>query len=225
MQIQELYLQAADTAALGQFYGEVLGLPVRNGADAVAVQVGSTRLVFEPAANGAAPTYHFAFNIPSNQFDQAVDWLAARLPLLKRGDEERFDFAAWNAHACYFADPAGNIGELIARHNLADDAVEPFSPASIRCVSEIGVPAPSVGQMAAWLADGPGLAMYSGDRQHFAAVGDEHGLFIVVPVDRLWMPDDRLPAAAHPVRAVIAGDHAARFEAPGLPYALEVVAG
>ncbi len=222
MDIHELMLEAPDPAALAPFYGDLLGLPTCQAGDTLVIQAGATRLSFTPASPGTRPVYHFAFNIAENLFEEGRVWLASRTPLLRRGEQEVFDFEVWNAHACYFADPAGNILELIARHSLPNAAPGPFGPEHLLRVSEIGLPGPSVAHVVDALAAGLGLMIYSGDREHFAAVGDERGLFIVVPEGRLWLPDDRVPAAAYPVRATISGDRAGTFSVPERPYTIRV---
>ncbi|MBN2469095.1 MAG: hypothetical protein JXN59_00115 [Anaerolineae bacterium] len=224
MEIRELVLEAPDPAALESFYSTTLGLPTRREDEALIIQAGATRLSFTPAAPGSQPLYHFAFNIPENLFEAGRAWLAERAPLLRRnGEQEVFDFQEWDAHACYFADPAGNILELIARHNRPNAAPGPFGPAHLLRISEIGLPGPTVAHVADALAEGPGLAIYSGDREHFAAVGDERGLFIVVPEGRLWLPDDRVPAAACPVRATISGARPGTYRVPARPYTIHAV--
>jgi hypothetical protein len=71
-----------------------------------------------PEFDGA---YHFAFNIPENQIRSAKEWLMPRTVLLK--DEQGNDYfqhSGWNSEAVYFKDPAGNILEFIARHDLSN---------------------------------------------------------------------------------------------------------
>jgi len=224
MHIIELRLQARDLKAQRQFYRDVLTLPVQGGTDGpLIVGAGRTRLIFEAAEAGTAPVYHFAFNIPENRFVEARRWIAARTPLLRRGKEDEFHFIPWNAHACYFTDAAGNILEFIARHNLPNASSEPFDGRGILEVSEIGLPGTTVGEMVAMLEAGPGLALWSGDRESFAAVGDACGLCIIVPTGHRWLPDKRIPAAPHPVALTIAGDRDAAYAIPGYPYRINMV--
>lgn len=221
----ELTLQAPDPAALRGFYEDVLGLPVMDEpGGSLAIQVGATRLRFEPAPAGMDPRYHFAINIPHNQFAEARAWLLDRGPLLLRdGVEDVLHFEPWNADACYFADPAGNILELIARHNLPNESDHPFGSAGFLCVCEIGVPGPTVRHVVDALEAGPGLVVWSGDCEIFAAVGDEQGLFICVPQGHMWLPDARIPATPYPVQAVIPGAQDATFTVPDLPYTIKTV--
>lgn len=224
MDLLEVRLRAADPAALHDFYAVTLGLPVSfDPAGCLAVQAGATRLVFEPsgAAGGdLAPLYHFAFNVPTNRFPEAKRWIQARTPLLRRNGEDELYFDVWNAHACYFEDPAGNILEFIARHNLGEEDERPFGPHAIQRISEIGLPAPTVAQMVDALTGAPGLSLFSGDRDNFAALGDEHGLVIVVPEGRGWLPEERIPAAAFPAALTLRDDAEAGCVWDGVPEGL-----
>lgn len=95
------------------------------------------------------PYYHFAFNIPANQFQEAKEWLKGKTTLLLEDGEDEADFSFWPAHACYFEDPAGNIVELIARYNENPNSESQFTVNSILNISEIGLivkDAPMVGE-------------------------------------------------------------------------------
>ncbi|HEY3476553.1 MAG TPA: hypothetical protein VGK56_18195, partial [Anaerolineales bacterium] len=80
MDIRRLELLSADLEAQRNFYEDVLELPVRLDEPVLAVQAGRSRLFFThvPEFDGA---YHFAFNIPSNQFEAAKTWISSRIPL------------------------------------------------------------------------------------------------------------------------------------------------
>lgn len=204
MRIEELRLWTGDLGALRAFYATELGLPlVADGDEAFTVRAGATRLTFlaDPAG---APTYHFAFNIPRNLLPAAKAWLGGRAELLTRDGEDEFASSPdWNARMVYFLDPAGNILELIARQNLANDAPVtapgaasdsppgPFGPEHVLNVSEIGVPTDDVPATVARLRAEYGLAPFGDQSDSFAPVGDEEGLFIVVRRGRHWFPTDR----------------------------------
>ncbi len=183
-------LPTADLAAQRAFYAEVLGLAVQDDdAGGFAASVGASRLVFAPSAAPVGP-YHFAFNIPESQFASAKAWLAARTPLLHDdAGADQFFSENWQADMFYFADPAGNILELIARHTLPGDAAAPADAPSLLCISEIGIATDDVAATVAALCAALGIAEYRGPgSQTFAAVGDERGLFIVVRHGRAWFP-------------------------------------
>ncbi|MBN1965126.1 MAG: hypothetical protein JW910_10805 [Anaerolineae bacterium] len=224
MHILVLHLHAPDLAAQHEFYAGPLGLPVTRDDVALNIQVGATRLVFEQAAAGTAPRYHFAFNIPENQFAAAKAWVSARMPLLTDPEgADEFTFEPWNAHAFYFADAAGNILECIARHDLPNASTRPFTADSLLNVCEIGLPGQTVAAVADPLQDTFGVPQYSGDRETFAALGDPNGLFILVPNGHGWLPGKRVCAASYPVAAWIAGLGEASLRIAGLPYQIQAV--
>ncbi|HEY0071544.1 MAG TPA: hypothetical protein VGE04_16385 [Chloroflexia bacterium] len=210
MKIVELELEATDLPAQRRFYGDVLHLPTVETPGTLSVQVGRSRIVFKEAQNGALRAYHFAFNIPERRFEEAKGWISQRVPLLKsRTGEDSFNFANWNAHATYFLDPAGNIVEFIARHALTDDSDLPFDERSLLCVSEIGIATEDVKATVQSL-QAQGLPVYDGEGSDtFTAVGDEHGLFIVIKRGRTWFPDSGTPADFLPLKVVVSLDSGA----------------
>ena len=88
-------------------------------------------------------------------------------------------------------------------------------------VSEVGVPVADVGAAVDFLEAELDLPHFSGDRVNFSAVGDDHGLFIVVPVGRAWLFTDR-PASDAPVRVTIEGSAASELRIPGSGHTIEV---
>ncbi len=190
MKIKTLTLPSSNIDSMREFYTNGLGLPlVREDDQGFTLQAGSTRLTFSHTENGSAPKQHFAFNIPPNLFHEAKAWLAERTELVrgKEGQVE-FDFSNWNALGMYFLDPAGNIGELIARDMLPEAETSRFTAANILSVSEIGIPVPNVPETVELLRQVAGLEPYRGETETFAAVGDENGLLIVVQRGREWYP-------------------------------------
>lgn len=213
MTIEQLELSAADLAALRDFYVGRFGLTALPAADdRLALQVGTSRLIFAQAPPGWAGRHHFAFNIPQNQFAAARDWLAARVPLAADADgRDTFRSDGWDADNLYFYDPAGNIAELIARHTLASAADAPLGPASLLAVSEIGLAAPDVPAAVAALTGGLALAPYGETSDTFAPVGDERGLLIVVRAGRIWFPDTGIHAEPLPLAATIRNGRGERY--------------
>ena len=186
---------AVDLKAMAAFYRDTLRLPVAAQEQSLLVTAGETTIDFSKVAarEGATdPYYHFAFNIPHNQLDAAKAWLEPRCPLVKLGNGEHIiHFQHWNAHAFYFLDPAGNILEFIARHTLKNEREGVFSEKNILCASETGVVAPDVVKAADQLCKAAKLDRYRPGDENFTAVGDEHGLFIVVRTGRRWFSSDR----------------------------------
>jgi catechol-2,3-dioxygenase len=211
-----LRLRARRPAELREFYSKVLELPVADDAGgALSVRAGTTELLFvpgEPDGSGANPFYHFAFNIPENKLASSMAWMKGRAELIPSPATGRpvFDYPSWNAHSIYFYDPAGNILEFIARHNLQNAAAGGFDWRDILSASEIGLVVPEVSAAIAALKGKLGIADYIGVSETFAPIGNEHGLFIVAHADRKWF--GRIPPGIFPaevrMRGGVAGTHA-----------------
>ncbi|NJN65478.1 MAG: hypothetical protein HC884_01580 [Chloroflexaceae bacterium] len=140
--------------------------------------------------------------------------------------EDEFFFSKWNAHALYFADPDGNVMELIARHTLANHTNRPFDSQNILTISEIGLTATNVQQTMAVLQTALGITphrVHSSDT--FTALGDDHGLLIVVDQARPWFPDTGRVAGSLPVIATVAQEpgQTYRISVPPCPCSIEIV--
>ena len=226
MHIQRVCLQTEDLAELRRFYGETLAIPLRDeGAESFTLALGRSELAFR---RGAASPYHFAINVPGDSFAAAQEWLAARTPLLPMPDGgDTMHWRAWNAHACYFRDPAGNIGEWIARHNLPEEPAlaGDFDPAAdLRGISEIGLALEDVGAACQAIQEALGLPVWdAGDGVRFRALGGERGLLICVKRGRAWYPTEDALAEPAPLGITFAGDAARELVLPGTDYRLRVV--
>jgi catechol-2,3-dioxygenase len=224
VRVLELTLHTAAIDEQRSFYGGRLGLPVEaDSSEGIAVQVGATRLRLRASAAPRSP-FHFAVNVPENRFAEAKRWAAERAPLIDRDGSDEFDFRAWNAHSVYFLDADENVVELIARHDLPNASEAPFGAGSLLEISEVGLAVPDVGEAVDFIERELGQALFSGDREQFAAVGDQRGLFIVVPSGRPWFPTDRATAPS-PLEVTVAAERDARYELPGVPYRVVLSAG
>jgi hypothetical protein len=194
MRIRELRLSTHLPEALAAFYGEVLELPVFTGNNELHIKAGSTDVYFETLYDGSQPFYHLAFNIPCNSIEAAKAWLSPRADLLWIEDYQSdvADFVNWNAQSVYFYDAAGNILELIARRDLHNDSSNSFNAASLLSVSEIGLvfPLAQYDQKVQQLMNSYSLPYFAKQPPlpQFKAVGDDEGLFIIVPEGRPWYP-------------------------------------
>lgn len=210
--LRRITLGAPDPGALLPFYASTLSLPASYDprTNTLTIRAGGSELRFIPAAPGSQPVHHFAFDVPRNLIDAAQSWLAARTPLIPNRDtgSPRARFPSWNAEAVYFHDPAGNIGELIARHDLPNDRPAPFSPEHILHLSEIGLPVRNVTAAAERLMRAFDLPCYPDPSApvspDFTALGDERGLLILVPESRPWAPAYDRPARITPIEAELA---------------------
>lgn len=210
MKINRLILYTAQLEEQTNFYKDVLGFKLtEKTADHSSFKVGSSILSFY--FRESSTPYHFAFNIPSNQINEALAWLKKRVEILKdedKGNEiQNFDF--WNAKAVYFYDKDQNIVEFIARKNLAIESNTPFRAESLLCISEIGVAVNNIERTYHHLNQVKKLPIYSGDLDVFCAAGDENGLFIIVNKEKKkWFPTDDV---AHSSYFRVEGDYNIEF--------------
>ncbi len=224
VEFQELVLRCHRIEEQRMFYRDTLGLDTRLEGSALVVQTGSSRLRFVPAESGSEPMYHFAFMIPENKLDRAIDWMRGRAPLRKRRDGGVvFHFRRWNAHSIYFFDPAGNIAEFIAHHELPTAAEGDFSPRDILFACEIGLVAPDLDVLLADLDQRLGLTPYFAASGNFAPVGDRHGLFICVKEHRIWLATE-LAAATYPVDVTMRGKGEEIVGLADLPFRIKTAA-
>ena len=226
-------LTAAPLAKMKTFYHEVLGLPVlAEPAGEFTVAGGQTTITFAQARAGhGEPFYHLAFNIPENKIRSAYDWQKPRTPLDRinanlRDPElpvEVVHFRHWNAHSIFFWDPAGNLLEYIARHDLKNGAAGSFSTSDILYASEIAFISENVTPAALEMKQALGLEQYRGGDDHFRALGDEHGLLLVIIRGRRWGYEEKAPpTAVFPTVAEIRGAKPAQFTLAGHPYEISV---
>jgi catechol-2,3-dioxygenase len=192
VRILEVVLPGSDPEALAGFHAPFTG---------------STTVRFQA---GPAVCSHWAVNVAPGRFAEAVAFAAERMELL----HDDVPFTDWRARSAYFYDPGGNIVELIARERA------PGSELFLE-VSEVGLPVSDVESAVRFLESDLGLPHFSGDRSEFSAVGDDRGLFIVVPVGRPWLFTDR-PAPDHPLAVTIAADRHDEVRVPGSRHTLRL---
>lgn len=225
MIIDQLILDTPQPEATGAFFRDTLGLAVdATDSESLEVRAGATRLAFRKSSPEWEGIYHFAFNIPENRFEDARLWLRARVPLRTGSDgSDVFHFGDWNAHAVYFHDPAGNILEFIARHDLPNATDAPFDSRQILNVSEIGLVTGDVPGLVASLGATTGVVPYRPGSDSFAPIGDENGLFIVVKTGREWFVGGGRAATVVPLEVEFRNKQGARFRISEPDYRAEAV--
>ena len=130
MNIQNVTMYASNFEKTKQFYLTHLAFPLASeDENSFTFQAGQTTVTFRKALESDTPFYHFAFNVPSNQFDESKEWVKSKVSLsTEEGDDE-----------VYFEDPAGNIVEFICRLSDATASDGPFSAASLQKMSEMSL--------------------------------------------------------------------------------------
>lgn len=140
MNIQHVTMYASNFEATKHFYLTHLAFPNSSeDANSFSFQVGQATVTFYKALEGETPFYHFAFNVPSNKFDEAKAWAKSKVSLsTDEGDDEVY-FEFIDAKSIYFEDPAGNIVEFICRFSDATTSDDSFSATSLQKMSEMSL--------------------------------------------------------------------------------------
>ena len=231
MQIHELTLATKDLPGQRGFWGQTLGLPVRDlGEVAIEVSLRASTIRFEQSAVDD-PRYHFAINVPRGSIHEAASWIQERHELLAfHGDPdveegETIVHTDRGASALYFLDGGGNVAELIANDHLDNDSDAPFGPDSLLEIAEIGVATADTTSTSAAIQDALSAEILWGGREGWllTAIGDDHGVVIVAPTGRGWIPVG-LPARPLPTTIVASAPRAGDVTLPEGPYRLRAVA-
>ena len=200
MKLEQIQIQTNNIQETTAFYQDILDLPIiEKNSKWVTIQAGNSILKFiENAAFNSI--YHFAFNIPENKLDEAIQWCKNKVGLIVIEDQNVIaNFETWNANAVYFYDNNGNLLEFIARHDLDNTATENFSSKSILNISEIGIVTENPLELGNQLIEKHALEFFSKNNNSdvFSALGNDEGLLIIVKPNRNWYPT-QTPSQSNP---------------------------
>lgn len=171
--------------ALKRFYGNVLELDITDSAsEQFTVRIGESNLTFKHTDQPAF--YHFAINIPGNQFSMMKYWITDRITLNREEGRDEVYFPSFDADSMYFEDPAGNIVELIGRRKR--DLFGDLTKESFLNISEISITTPHVVEVGDQLQD-LGIPLRNGtevepNELNFLGRGDT--FIVLVPPGRRW---------------------------------------
>ncbi len=195
MRLLHLTLPVSDVGTVAAWFHDVLQLRVVGNH----VHIGWSTIELQAANGQPLGGVHLAFNVPDNRFNEAMTWLRERVPLQR--NPEGIDYFAlesnWQSQSVYFTGPDGLILELIGRKRLpASVHGGAFHGSELTCLSEVGLPSADVDAVRAQASARFGVQPLSPPSSHFAPMGDDEGLLIVVAADRRWFPEQKdLPNA------------------------------
>lgn len=185
MMIKSATLYTNKLKALKRFYGNLLELDVTEStADQFTVRVGTSHLTFKQTEQPAF--YHFAINIPGNQFSMMKYWMQDRVTFNREEGRDEVYFPSFDADSMYFEDPAGNIVELIGRRKR--DVFGDLTKESFLSISEVGLVTPFVAEVGDQLQD-LGIPLRSGtevDPNELNFLGRDDTYIVLVPPGRRW---------------------------------------
>ena len=177
--------------SLRRFYGDILNLKITESDDEqFTLEVGESSIIFKQAEQPAF--YHFAINIPGNQFSLMKLWIQDRVTLNRGESVDEVYFPSFDADAIYFEDPAGNIVELIGRRKR--DLFGDVTAASFLNVSEVGIVTPFVSDIGEQLQDF-GIPLRSGtevDPDSVNFLGRDDEFIVLVPPARKWYFSEKM---------------------------------
>ena len=194
MELRKLKLYSKDISSQFNFYKNVLGFEVDYlEKNKISISAGTTQLILEEEKKSNF-IYHFAFLIPNQKLEQAIDFLEKKgLELLQRDGEKIIYFGTKENHtgrAIYFFDEDGNIAEFIERASLNIEVEGDFNIQQIIKINEIGMPVDDPMEVSRQLINQYKIQLI--DLHHlndsFCWVGDYNGVFIVVKNGRNWLP-------------------------------------
>lgn len=183
--IKSATLYSNNIKGLRRFYGNILELDMTEStAEQFTVRIGESLLTFKQSEQPAF--YHFAINIPGNQFSMMKYWITDRITLNREEGRDEVYFPSFDADSMYFEDPAGNIVELIGRRKR--DLFGDLTKESFLNISEIGMATPHVVEVGDELQD-LGIPLRNGtevepDELNFLGRGDN--FIVLVPPGRRW---------------------------------------
>jgi hypothetical protein len=178
-----------------------MGLEVtKSDTEEFAVRVGESTIIFQQSDQPAF--YHFAINVPGNQFSMIKHWVQERLSLNREKAVDQIYFSNFDADSIYFEDPAGNLIEFIGRRNR--DVFGNVTIDSFLNVSEVGIVTPHIIDVGDQLQDF-GIPLWQGTEinpHSLNFLGKDDTFIVLVPPKRRWY-FSKSDAETHPLEITL----------------------
>lgn len=209
MHFETITIYSAALETTRKFYRDTLDFPIVEESDEFfTLEIGSTLFSIRQAPLGETPFYHFAFDVPSNQFEHAKNWLKVRVSLTKNEGLDEVYFQTIDAKSIYFEDPSGNIVEWICRLSDSPSSSVSFHPSLLQKVSEMSLVVHDKLAAAEQLET---VGVVSRDYQPVPSEGltfmgerEDAVYLLLVPKNRVWYFSDKL-SVVHPLSIRLQG--------------------
>lgn len=219
VRIKELNLRTKSLIEARQFWESGLGFQVIDSSpSSITFQVGDSRLTFRNQTTINPPVYHFAIAIPSNQVENALDWLKNQdgkypdgppqpVPILKdesSGAEIIYN-APYQTRSVFFRDPNGQVVELVGRE-LADNAVEgDFNRSMMMGITNFSLVTKEVRKCEDILRSEFGFKAFPNTTSGYKPVGGIDGTLTLIIPGRPYIPTESLESV--PYTAIVTVQH------------------
>jgi catechol-2,3-dioxygenase len=224
-EIIELNLRARRLNQNRFFWETLMGFTVIDAPSVsqYTLQVGNTKLTFRQSTiqpeleDTFFPQYHFTISIPSNQIEACLEWVLSQkatnpatneevtIPIWKDylNDAEIIRRNLYNSQSVFIQDPAGNIVELLARHDMNNTATGTFNNGMFIGISEVGIVTRDVRKTAALLKETFGVEEVLGSSNSFKPMGGATGLLKLIVPGKPWIPTENELAVDHEMELTI----------------------
>lgn len=208
MDIYKVILKTNQLEEMKAFYSNNLGLSFESiSNEHFEIKFGVTTVEFTNHHVSGHPFYHFALDIPANQFQEAKEWMKGKVSFLIEDGEDEIYFPNLKANSFYFEDPAGNIIEFIARTEANASSDVPFTVVSCIKMSEMSLVVNDKVQAAKELAklamiDRNGEEVKQDQFLSFMTKGDFPVYLLLVNPQRKWLFSPK-EATVYPLEIVL----------------------
>jgi catechol-2,3-dioxygenase len=229
-EIKELVLRARRLEQNRFFWETLLGFTVVDSPNPsqYTLEIGNeegkkTRLTFRqsnlPPELEASffPQYHFTISIPTNQIEACLEWILNQKAINPDTNEE-ITIPLWkdylngaeivrrnlyNSQSVFIQDPAGNVVELLARHDKPEIRDGAFNKDMFIGISEVGIVTRDIRKTATLLKDTFGADEVQGSSNSFKPIGGATGLLKLIVPGKPWIPTDNELAVSHEMELTI----------------------
>jgi len=224
-EIVELNVRARRLEQNRFFWETLLGFTVVDSPNPsqYTLQVGNTLLTFRPSnlppdlEATFFPQYHFTVSIPTNQIEACLEWILSR-KAINPDTEEEATIPLWkdylngaeivrrnlyNSQSVFIKDPAGNVVELLARHDKPEIRDGAFNKDMFIGISEVGIVTRDIRKTATLLKDTFGADEVQGSSNSFKPIGGATGLLKLIVPGKPWVPTDNELAVSHEMELTI----------------------